>query len=131
MCCVCSSVTGTAGQTAPVYRAGFRPHSLPGLKHACSFPIFPLPISDSFTVSFYIRKGIIPVWERSELLLQLCTAHTKAVSGYLSFTQCSENLGDQSIWLTANFFPTIFSSSLCLISSWWHWRRGGRTEQLD
>lgn len=128
VCCSCSSVAGTAGQTAPVYSAGFHPHFPPGLKHDCPFPIFSLPVSDSFTVSFYIQKGIVQ--ERSELLLQLCAAHTKAVSGYPSLTQCSADLEDQSIWLTADFFPTIFSSSVCLIS-WWHWRRGGRTEELD
>lgn len=86
LCCLCSSVTGTAGLTAQVYRAVFSPHPVPGLQHDSPFPIFSLPISDSFCVSFYIQKGMIQVQERSELLLQLCAAHTKTVCRYLSLT---------------------------------------------
>lgn len=86
MCCLCSSVTGTATLTAQVYRAVFSPHPVPALKHDPPFPMFSLPISDSFCVSFYMQKGIIQVQERSELLLQLCAAGTKTVSRYLSLT---------------------------------------------
>lgn len=125
-CAACVAVwQGQLDLTAQVYRAVIRPHPFPGLKHDSPFPIFSLPISDSFPVSFSIQKGMIPVQERSELLLQLCAAHIKAVSRYLSFTQCYADLGDQSIWLTADYFPTIFSSSVCLISSWCHWGRRG------
>lgn len=86
-CFLCSSVTGMAGLTAQVCKAVFCSHPFPGLKHESRFPIFSLPISDSFPVSFYIQKGMIPVQERSELLLQLCSVCTKARSRHLSFTQ--------------------------------------------
>lgn len=108
--CLCNSVTGTAGLTAQVYRAVFHPHPFPGRKYDTPFAIFSLPISDSFPVSFYIQKGIIPVQERSGPLLQLHAARTEAVSRYLSFTQCYAHLGDQSIWLIAECFPAVFSS---------------------
>lgn len=50
---VCSCVAGTAGQTAPVYRAGFHPHSLPGQKHDCPFPIFSLFLTHSLFLFIY------------------------------------------------------------------------------
>lgn len=123
-----AAVAGTAGQTAPVYRAGFHPHSLLGLKHDCPFPIFSLPISDSFTVSFYIQKGIVQ--EKSELLCNfvlltqrrsLDTPHSHSV-----LQTWGTKVSGHTKYLYSNSIQLLCMSHLLVAL-----RRGGRTEQLD